>query len=138
MSVGHSTGSGGIVRISFRFSLKKVCYVYSLESPYQGDSNKYTQQTIYHHHLKRVLRTSLKQPWETRAISIRATKVVLYYRIFWLNQFSLHMVFFDSKTPFVKKANEFSNVKLTIIMVYYKMNFNFSTRKICSGYGIHM
>ena len=26
----------------------KVCFVFSLESPHRGDSNEYTQYTIYH------------------------------------------------------------------------------------------
>ena len=30
----------------FLFYLENVCYVYSLDSPYRGDSNEYTQQTI--------------------------------------------------------------------------------------------
>ena len=35
-----------IFREIFLFYHKIVCYVYSLESPHQGDSNEYTQHTI--------------------------------------------------------------------------------------------
>ena len=48
MSVNHSARSGGIIDICF-FSVffnMKVCCVYSLESPHQGDSNEYTEHTI--------------------------------------------------------------------------------------------
>ena len=42
MSVNHST-----IGISFHFLYQKVCCVFSLESPHRGDSNKYTQHTIF-------------------------------------------------------------------------------------------
>ena len=47
MSV-NSPRSGGIIGISFGFCLvnMKVCCLFSLESPHQGDSNEYTQYTI--------------------------------------------------------------------------------------------
>ena len=56
----------------------KVCCVFSLESPHRGDSNEYTQYTIFNMNKKntlnytkaaakgffpRDLRTSSKQPW---------------------------------------------------------------------------
>ena len=55
--MNHSTRSGHIIGIYFRFSItkrdifsifytKKVCCVFSLESPHRGDSNEHTQQTI--------------------------------------------------------------------------------------------
>ena len=48
MSVKHSARSGGIIGISFRFFFTmKVCCVFSLESPHRGDSNEYTQYTIF-------------------------------------------------------------------------------------------
>ena len=47
MSVNHSSRSGGIIRISFRFSNMKVCCVFSFESPHRGDSNEYTQYIIF-------------------------------------------------------------------------------------------
>ena len=44
----HSARAGGIIGTSFRFSLNiKVCHVFSLESPHRGDSNEYTQYTIF-------------------------------------------------------------------------------------------
>ena len=78
MSVNHSAKSGGIIRISFRFSLHvgKVCVI--LESPHRGDSNVFTQYTIFNIKKKITLsypesavlrffprdsRTSSKQPW---------------------------------------------------------------------------
>ena len=46
-SVYQSARSGGIIGIFFSiFFNMKVCCVFSLESPYQGDSNEYTQHTI--------------------------------------------------------------------------------------------
>ena len=51
MSAVHSRISarpGGIIGISFRFFFNmKVCCVFSLESPHRGDSNEYTQYTIF-------------------------------------------------------------------------------------------
>ena len=46
MSVDYSARSGGIIRIYFQFNTK-VCRVFSLESPHRGDSNEYTQYTIF-------------------------------------------------------------------------------------------
>ena len=40
VSVIHNAKSGGTIGISFRFFFNmKVCCVFSLESPHQGDSN---------------------------------------------------------------------------------------------------
>ena len=48
MSIDHSTRSGGIIGISFRFFFNMtVCCVSTLESPHRGDSNPYTQYTIF-------------------------------------------------------------------------------------------
>ena len=48
MSVNHSAWSGGIIRIAFFiFFNMKICCVFSLESPHRGDSNVYTQYTIF-------------------------------------------------------------------------------------------
>ena len=80
MSVSHSARSGSIIGISFRFFFnKKVCFVFSLESPYQGDSNEDTQHTCTIIYIKKEItntimsgamgffvrdsRTSSKQPW---------------------------------------------------------------------------
>ena len=52
----------------------KICCVFSLESPHRGDSNAYTQYTIFNIKKKTTLsaamglfqrdsRTSSKQPW---------------------------------------------------------------------------
>ena len=46
MSVNHSSKSSSIIGMFFFFFNMKVCCVFSLESPYQGDSNEYTQYTI--------------------------------------------------------------------------------------------
>ena len=43
LSVHHSTRSGGMIGISFRFFDMKICFVFSLEPPYRGDSNDYAQ-----------------------------------------------------------------------------------------------
>ena len=71
----------------------KVCCVFSLESPHRGDSNGYTQYTIfnikkedhpklsqicsYGFSVRRDSRTSSKQPGK-RAFSVRATEGLLY------------------------------------------------------------
>ena len=47
MSVAHSTRLVGITGINFRLFIMKVCCVFSLESPHQGDSNEKTQYTIF-------------------------------------------------------------------------------------------
>ena len=47
MSVNHSSRSGGKIGISFQFSLTWQYVVFSLELPHRGDSNEYTQHTIF-------------------------------------------------------------------------------------------
>ena len=47
MRVDNSTRSGGIIRISLIFYNMKVYCVFTLESPHRGDSNAYTQYTIF-------------------------------------------------------------------------------------------
>ena len=46
MWVDYSARSGGIIRISLIFC-NMVCCVFSLESPHGGDSNEYTQYTVF-------------------------------------------------------------------------------------------
>ena len=72
----------------------KVCCVFSLESPHRGDSNEYTQYTIFN--IKTENNPKLSQicsygflfKWTPerfrnshgkRAISVRATEVLLYF-----------------------------------------------------------
>ena len=47
MRVDNSARSGGIIRISLIFYNMKVYCVLTLESPHRGDSNEYTQYTIF-------------------------------------------------------------------------------------------
>ena len=47
MSVNHSARSGGIKGTIFQFFNMKVCCVFSEESTHRGDSNEYTQYTIF-------------------------------------------------------------------------------------------
>ena len=47
MRVYNSARSGGIIRISLSFYNMKVCCQFSLESPHWGDSNAYTQHTVF-------------------------------------------------------------------------------------------
>ena len=47
MRVDNSARSGGLVRISLIFYHMKVYYVFSLESPQRGNSNEFTQYTIF-------------------------------------------------------------------------------------------
>ena len=78
MRVDNSARSGGLIRIFLIFYNVKVYCVLSLESPRSGDSNEYTQYTIFNMKKKNNLnypesaaigifprdsRTSSKQPW---------------------------------------------------------------------------
>ena len=49
MSVDKRARSGGIIQISLIFYNMKVqlCCMFSLESPHSGDSNEYTQCTVF-------------------------------------------------------------------------------------------
>ena len=47
MRVDNSARSGGIIRTSLIFYNMKVYCVLTLESPHRGDSNEYTQYTIF-------------------------------------------------------------------------------------------
>ena len=48
MRVDYSFRLGGLIWISFLILFNmKVCCVFSLESPHQGDSNEYTQYNIF-------------------------------------------------------------------------------------------
>ena len=93
VSVNHSARTGGKVEIYFHFFNMKVYFVVSLEVPYRGDSNEYTKYTIFN--IKKKFNLSypnsaakgffsngLKNEFETaiskRAISVRATEVLLY------------------------------------------------------------
>ena len=70
----------------------KVCCVVSLESPHRGDSNEYTQYTIFNVKKKVILnypesavmgffqgtQERVRNSSSKRAISVRATEVLLY------------------------------------------------------------
>ena len=70
----------------------KVCCVFSLESPHRGDSNKYTQYTIFNIKKKNTVNypksaalrffqgaeERVRNNRGRRAISVRATEVLLY------------------------------------------------------------
>ena len=45
---------GDIIGISLSISSMKVCCVFSLESPHRGDSNEYTQYTIFNINTKEI------------------------------------------------------------------------------------
>ena len=93
MSVNHSARSGGIIA-SFQFSIffyMKVCCVFSLEWPHQGDSNEYSQYFQYkkesHPKLYQICSYGIffqgtqEGVWNSRskwAISVGATVVPLY------------------------------------------------------------
>ena len=47
MSVNHSARSENIIEIISIFLNMKLYCVFSLESPHRGDSNEYTQYTIF-------------------------------------------------------------------------------------------
>ena len=47
MRVNHIDRSGNIIGIYSIFFNKKVCCVFLLDLPHRGDSNEYTQYTIF-------------------------------------------------------------------------------------------
>ena len=56
MRVDYSARSGGLIGIFFFiFFNMKVCCMFSLESPHRGDSNEYTQYTIFNMKKKNTL-----------------------------------------------------------------------------------
>ena len=90
MSVNHSA-IGGIIRISLIFYNMKVCCVFSLESPHWGDSNKYTQYTVFNIKMKIIpnypksaangflgTQERVRNSRGKRTMSVRATEVLLY------------------------------------------------------------
>ena len=60
------TNQSDIFRIFF-YLIMKIYFMYSLESPYQGDSNEYSQHTIIY----RISRTNVHGPNDVRAITAR-------------------------------------------------------------------
>ena len=57
--VDYSARSGVLIGISFWiFFNMKVCCVFSLESAHRGDSNEYTQYTIFNMNKKNILNYS--------------------------------------------------------------------------------
>ena len=81
--------------ISVRFFNIEVCCVFSLESPHRGNSNEYTQHTIFSIKKKITLyypkpaamgffpgsQERLRNSHGKRAISVRAIEVLLYLKI---------------------------------------------------------
>ena len=81
--------------MSLIFYNMKVCCVFSLESPHRGDSNEYTQYTVFNIKREITVTVTLTYPkslalefylWtqervrtshDERAISVRATEVLL-------------------------------------------------------------
>ena len=77
------------------FSKMKVCCVFSLESPHRGDSNEYTQYTIFNIKMKIILiipnlqlcfffqgtQELVRNSRGKRAISVRAIEVLLYKQL---------------------------------------------------------
>ena len=53
MRVDYSARSGGMIKISLIFYNMKVYCVFILESPHRGDSNEYTQYTIFNMNRKK-------------------------------------------------------------------------------------
>ena len=54
MSINHSVRSGDVIGVSIFLSMKISC-VFSLESPHRGDSNEYTQNTIFDQEKKKII-----------------------------------------------------------------------------------
>ena len=98
MGVNHSARPGGIkgIYISLFYTIK-VCCMFELESPHRGDSNKYTQFTIFNIKKKIALncpksaairffqgtktKKRVRNSHGKRAISLRATEVLLYFML---------------------------------------------------------
>ena len=93
MRVDKGTRSGGIKRISLIVYKILVCYVFSLESPQRGDSNEYTQHTIFNVKKRKITlnypksaamgffqgtEKLVRNSHGKRAISVRAIEVLLY------------------------------------------------------------
>ena len=55
MKVDYSARSGCLIEIAFDFFNMKVCCVFTLESPHRGESNEYTQYTIFNMNKKNTL-----------------------------------------------------------------------------------
>ena len=95
----ESARSGGKIRISLVSNNMKVCCVFSLESPQKGDSNEYTQYTIFnirkenHHKLSQIcsygiFSKALKNKFETAVVNepsvfepLKFCNLFLYIRI---------------------------------------------------------
>ena len=91
MMVDNSARSGGIIKIFLIFYNMKVYCAFSLESPHWGDSNEYTQYTVFNIKKKITLNFLNLQPRDyflgtqervrnshgKRAISVRAIEVLL-------------------------------------------------------------
>ena len=93
MSVNQSASSGGHNRNIFSIFFRMMVYcVFSLESPHRGDSNEYTQNTIFNIKKELILNCTksaamgflhgtqerVRDSRGKRAISVRATEVLLY------------------------------------------------------------
>ena len=93
MNVNHNARSGSILGIFFSIFFNiNVCCVFSLESPHGGDSNEYTQYTLFNIKKSPEIIPKL-QLWDffsrtqerlrnsrgKRAISVRAIEVLLYF-----------------------------------------------------------
>ena len=130
MRVDNSARSGGIIRISLIFYNLKVCCVFSLESPHRGDSNEYKQHTIGI--IKRKItrnypkynnvcscgifflfgnQEQVRNSLGKRAISVRATEVLLYF-VFILTFF---YCFLDGEEDLLLKKRIISVTSLQII-----------------------
>ena len=55
MRVDYSAKSGGLIGVFFIIFNMKVGCLFSLESPHRGDSNEYTQYTIFNMNKKNTL-----------------------------------------------------------------------------------
>ena len=95
MGVNRKARSGDIIGISFQFSLinMKLYFVFSLESSQRGNSNEYTQYTIFNIKKKITLSISnlqlcffskgLKNEFETAVVNEPSVfEPLKFYRIF--------------------------------------------------------
>ena len=69
MRVYESARSGDVTRISLIFYNMKVCCVFSLQSPHSGDSNEYTQYTVFNRKKKKENHTKLSQKCSQEIVS---------------------------------------------------------------------
>ena len=123
MSVNYSARSGGIIEYITDFLYMTVCCVLSLESPHRGDSNEYTQYTIFNIKKKIILnfpqicshgiffqgtQLRVRNSQSKRVSRVRAIEVLLYDLLICSEKISCTMEKISATTVFVPENVMFS------------------------------